>query len=1536
MTSFRGAVCALALVWLWSSHAIAQTWIHDTDLSFDSEWHRGQSASLFVRATIAKSIDESVLVDGAKIAAWLQPLDAKGKTLPRRIALINAVAPNGSANLSIVVPDEAVGDYKLHVETSSPHGRDIASGQVRILDDYALTLRTDRGVYKPGQHLHWRVSVLHAGNAHAVTGKEVQVKIIDSHGTAIWTGTATTNEWGVASGDLPLSEDLRLGRYTVRAGLGDFRTRESFVVRQFKLPAFAVEIEQPDPASLRTGSKFVFKVIARHHFGEPVMGQAKVNVYGRVKVAQLDSKGQASFEATMPRWGMRIRATVSDGAGRKEKATVNIPGAGEQELAVVLIAERKVLLPSQDNWFTVVTSDFKGVLAPANIRITGAKLNQPIINQSPGALRIALPIGESGRTEVLVAASTKEGLIGSTEVNLDVASAPQHLEVDEVIITSGETIRFRGDWRQTETPVIVTLLRHGTAIASKRVVVDSKGKLRGSLKAPLGVFGLATLRISDLAWDASSGALTPLTGQINVFLQPKELVVEATGVKRLAPGETTEIAVSVKDDRGQPVEGAGLSASIVDERIIAMAEDLPSLIEVLRNLDVDQARESGLVFVETLRHDDLAHRLAARALLETLPLVSVAPKVIVQASSRLIGERARLAEAYPLMVKQLVEKSGALGKYEGSKWVMSQAAHLHLEKIGWSRAEVVTPWNEPTSWAYATRVLPTFAPIAITEHVANLRLDRLVRYLRHNKGIANKVRRGRTNTVGYLGSLEFLRIDPWGTEPRLVLQSDRFKSINLVSAGPDRQFDTPDDLFRVDVYRNRPGEQSHGLGFGGMHSRRMKAPSVRIGNAGAKATSVRKRFDETALWAIGVRTNKQGKATLEVEMPDSITGWRIDIEALDGRGGIGALRQHVETFAKDFTQVQLPAQMSVGDRLSAPVIIQNHSGQATEYQVSYQVSGAAELAGDSEKKLHLDEGDSRMLPMELIGKAPGEATIEITLASGGRVVDRLERKLSVVSVGQLVRHSQTRQVKLQSDSMAFEVPTDIDGAASAKLVFMRSLSDEALDGLGSLLREPHGCFEQTSSTTYPNLLVLDLLPKTAHTAAQRSSAKALVAKGYQRLISYEVNGGGYSWFGEAPANQALTAYGLMQFVDMAKVYGVDPKVIERTRDWLKSKQKANGSWSPDAVWLHDWSQVEGVVSLTAYVTWSLAEAGERGKTVKRGLGFLRRHRDRLMGNPYLLGLWANAEVLAGNARLPLRVLQRQVQLREDGERAMLAASKSTLFYSTGKDADIQVTALAAMAFERSGKGGLARGLRNWLGAQRSSTGGWGTTQSTVLALRAQSLASKPEPLRGALSLQLDGQHYGTADLASTELLSFDLDDLSPGTHRVHWVSNADRQISGTLRWQWRSRERLRKNTRGLEVGLQTPKRLLRPGEQAIMKVTLRNPSTEIIALPTLEVPVPPGFRVDQDFLDRAKKRGQIRRYEDLGTVLNIYLEQLAGSGTRTIPYGLIAEAECRVTQHAVTGYAYYSPGLRGNSDTTILQVRRSSKQQVTARLAPMR
>ena len=95
--------------------------------------------------------------------------------------------------------------------------------------------------------------------------------------------------------------------------------------------------------------------------------------------------------------------------------------------------------------------------------------------------------------------------------------------------------------------------------------------------------------------------------------------------------------------------------------------------------------------------------------------------------------------------------------------------------------------------------------------------------------------------------------------------------------------------------------------------------------------------------------------------------------------------------------------------------------------------------------------------------------------------------------------------------------------ADASKIFVRLYPgplSQVIEGMDSILRMPGGCFEQTSSSTYPNVLALDYMKRTKKlTPEVHAKAEGFIANGYQRLLTFEVPGGGFSWFGTGAGQQ---------------------------------------------------------------------------------------------------------------------------------------------------------------------------------------------------------------------------------------------------------------------------------------------------------------------------------------------------------------------------------------------------------------------------------
>ena len=133
-------------------------------------------------------------------------------------------------------------------------------------------------------------------------------------------------------------------------------------------------------------------------------------------------------------------------------------------------------------------------------------------------------------------------------------------------------------------------------------------------------------------------------------------------------------------------------------------------------------------------------------------------------------------------------------------------------------------------------------------------------------------------------------------------------------------------------------------------------------------------------------------------------------------------------------------------------------------------------------------------------------------------------------------------------------PNGIDRDRFVTIRNLNSISTLLREAADVLIHEPNGCFEQTSSSLYP-MIVLSRIDVFLQ-------ARKPILHGLDRLLSFEVEGGGFSWFGKAPAHESLSALGLLQFValrrllraweDSSRLEKLE-KAIDRTMTWLASK-----------------------------------------------------------------------------------------------------------------------------------------------------------------------------------------------------------------------------------------------------------------------------------------------------------------------------------------------------------------------------------------------
>ena len=507
----------------------------------------------------------------------------------------------------------------------------------------------------------------------------------------------------------------------------------------------------------------------------------------------------------------------------------------------------------------------------------------------------------------------------------------------------------------------------------------------------------------------------------------------------------------------------------------------------------------------------------------------------------------------------------------------------------------------------------------------------------------------------------------------------------------------------------------------------------------------------------------------------------------------------------------------------------------------------------------------------------------------------------------------------------------VPGSQQLYLDVFPAFLSQAVSGLDSILAEPNGCFEQTTSTTWPNVLVTRYMEQTGQTTPEiQLKAESLISAGYQRLLTFEHDGGGFSWFGmQDPAPYlSVTAFGLMEFSDMAGVQEVDANMLQRTTQWLVGQQQADGSWPGDDS--EFFTFVTSTVRNTAFVVWALASAGYTGSEVQRGLDYIDPQLAKDESDAYTVALVANAFAAAAqNDPRTSDLLDRLDGMKQaDGDKLHWdSGDTQTCFYGAGNDAAVTATALAANALlTAGGYAASVQGALEYLVSSRDANGNFGSTQATVWSLKALLLAALKgtEGAVGDFSVALDGQPFDSVKLTKDQsdvMTRFDMSALATtGAHTVGLSFSGTGKVSYNLvsshHIPWSD---VPVEPAGpLSVQIAYDRTTLVVDETVQATVTVKNLTSGSENMILVTVGIPPGFEVLTDDLAQYLSGAQLSHYELTGKQLILYLTELPANASQAFSYRLRATMPVRAVDGGATVFPYYEPDQK--SDTASQQL----------------
>ncbi len=717
-----------------------------------------------------------------------------------------------------------------------------------------------------------------------------------------------------------------------------------------------------------------------------------------------------------------------------------------------------------------------------------------------------------------------------------------------------------------------------------------------------------------------------------------------------------------------------------------------------------------------------------------------------------------------------------------------------------------------------------------------------------------------------------------------------------------------------------------------------------IAGDAAPKPRVRSYFPEALYINPEIVTDGDGRASISIPLADSITTWRMAMMASTAHGALGSGSSSLKVFQDFFTDLDLPVTLTQGDRVSIPVAVYNYSGSRGDVSLKLSKEDWFALAADTpEKTLTVEAG--RVGSSQFTIEANRIGKFKLTLAANmhaaglgasGRA-DIVVREIEVIPNGR--EQTEVFNGRLES-AVAHTVkfpPASIPDASSVLVRLYPGPLSQVIEGMDAILRMPSGCFEQTSSATYPNVLALDYMKRTGKlTPEVHAKAEGFIANGYQRLLTFEVPGGGFSWFGQAPANKILTAYGLMEFSDMAKVSEVDPALIQRTQQWLASQQQGDGSWKPDTYFINEGATNRynsDLLRIAAYLGWSLETTGYQGPAVEKARQFVEQH----MGDhadAYTLAVVANFAVDYGKDRaFTNRAMGILLQARTGKDEQTWWTAEETGMFGAGESAAIETTGMAVQALLKWGQdSATARKALAYLAAKKTAGGTWGTTQATIMALRALLLATEKgsADVRGTVEITLNGKPVEKLTLTAdnNDLLhqfvfkGVDAQASNDVALRFDGKGGLAYQVVGRYFLPWNEKPA----AEPLSIDVTYDRTRLAQDDIARATATVKNHLTKTANMVMIDLGIPPGFELLTEDLQTyqeqsaGRKSGRLEKFNLTATQAILYFDSIAAGDTVKLSFRLRAKYPIRARTFQSRVYEYYDPAVNSVARPVQLEV----------------
>ena len=500
------------------------------------------------------------------------------------------------------------------------------------------------------------------------------------------------------------------------------------------------------------------------------------------------------------------------------------------------------------------------------------------------------------------------------------------------------------------------------------------------------------------------------------------------------------------------------------------------------------------------------------------------------------------------------------------------------------------------------------------------------------------------------------------------------------------------------------------------------------GGSDLQEPTVRQDFRSTAYWQPSVITDENGKATVKVSFPDSLTTWRATARGISRATDVGNVTYDAKTSKDVIVRLQAPRFFTERDEVIISANVHNYTDDQQKIKVLIKSEGLRVLE-DAERWIEVPAGGEQRVDWRTVAEQQGTARITVS-AQATADADAMVKSYPVIPHGIEKFIAESTAVRLatagaEARVMEFQLPKErVKESTTLTVNLSPSLAATMLDALPYLANYPYGCVEQTLSRFLPAVIVRKalrdlglsegdvndyirnvLIPREDPRHPQRRSNSTLdeldemTAAGLDRLYDFQHDDGGWGWWKGGNSDRFMTAYVLWGLSE-ARAAGLQVKgdVFSRAVRYLQLELV----------------EAEDQPDMLAWMLHALGAAKSRSKFEDKQIARLWERRAEL--NPYTRALFAISQHYRGDAQRAT-VLARNLAngMIEDKDNGTLHWGESGVYYRFS-EGGVEATAFVIKALANiDPQSRLIPPAVKWMALNRRGAR-WKNTRDTAIAI----------------------------------------------------------------------------------------------------------------------------------------------------------------------------------------------------------------------------